>query len=228
MRRRRAELVRGDHEGLVLDRPGAQQHLPVVASGGQRERRGHGEQPRAADGEDPVELGEAQVVADAEPDLDPGRLGDDDLVAGLLARRLAVADPADVDVEHVDLAVGGDVSPSGPSRQEVLKSRSRRRDARRCCRRAGGRRARAPSRGRRSATARSSSSAPAASSSGPPSRFHFSGRTMSSAPSAAASATRRAATPRLRALSVFAVELDRGGAHRERLSCPFRAAGGAD
>ena len=31
MRRRLADLVGGDDEGLVLDRPRAQQHLPVVA-----------------------------------------------------------------------------------------------------------------------------------------------------------------------------------------------------
>ena len=39
--RMRAELVGGDHEALVLDRPGADQHLPVVARGRERERARH-------------------------------------------------------------------------------------------------------------------------------------------------------------------------------------------
>ena len=68
MRRRLADLVRGEDEDLVLDRPRPQQHLPVVAPGGRGEGRGHGDQPGAAHGEDPEELGEAQVVADGEAD----------------------------------------------------------------------------------------------------------------------------------------------------------------
>ena len=68
MRRRRADLVGGEDEGLVLDRPRPQQHLPVVAPGGSGEGGGHGEQAGAAQGEDPEELREAQVVTDAEAD----------------------------------------------------------------------------------------------------------------------------------------------------------------
>ena len=68
VRRRLADLVGGDDEGLVLDRPRPQQDLPVVAAGGEGEGRGHGEQAGAAQGEDPVELREAQVVADGEPE----------------------------------------------------------------------------------------------------------------------------------------------------------------
>ena len=64
--RRLADLVGGDDEDLVLDRPGAQQHLPVVAAGRRGEGRGDGDQAGAAHGEDPVELGEAQVVADGQ------------------------------------------------------------------------------------------------------------------------------------------------------------------
>ena len=66
VRRRLADLVGGEDEGLVLDRPRAQQHLPVVAAGGGGEGRGNGEEAGAAQGEDPVELGEAQVVTDAQ------------------------------------------------------------------------------------------------------------------------------------------------------------------
>ena len=114
MRRRLADLVRGEDEGLVLDRPRPQQHLPVVAAGGAREGRGDGEQAGAAHGEDPVELGEAQVVTDAEPDARARRpRAVTSSVAGLLVLGLAVGDAADVDVEHVDLAVDGEVLAVG-------------------------------------------------------------------------------------------------------------------
>ena len=114
MRRRLADLVGGEDEDLVLDRPGPQQHLPVVAAGGRGEGRGHRDQAGAAHGEDPVELGEAQVVADGQADV--GQLADrrdDDLRARLLVLGLAVGDAADVDVEHVDLAVDGEVGAVG-------------------------------------------------------------------------------------------------------------------
>ena len=106
LRRRLAVLVGRDHERSVLDRPRAQQHVPVIAAGRQRERRWDREDPRAADREDPVELAEAQVVTDGESQLDAVDVGADDLLARLLARRLLIADPAHLDVEHVDLAVG--------------------------------------------------------------------------------------------------------------------------
>ena len=61
-----AELVGGDDERLLLDRAGAQQDLPVVARGGEREGGGHGRISRRCSGEDAVELGEADVVADAQ------------------------------------------------------------------------------------------------------------------------------------------------------------------
>ena len=78
---------------------------------------GHRDHRRAADREDPVELGEAEVVADrhAEGDaVEPARQRrGDDLGAGLLVLGLAVGDAADVDVEHMDLAVGGLDLPVG-------------------------------------------------------------------------------------------------------------------
>ena len=101
-----ADLVGGDHERLVLDRAGAQEHLPVVARGGERERGGHGDHARAAHREDAVQLGEAQVVADRQAELDAvGGLRQHDLLAAVLVLGLAVRAPADLDVEHVDLAV---------------------------------------------------------------------------------------------------------------------------
>ncbi len=48
--------------------PRPQQHLPVVAAGGLGEGRRHEQDPRAARGQRPVELGKAQVVADREAD----------------------------------------------------------------------------------------------------------------------------------------------------------------
>ena len=103
-----AELGGGDDERLVLDRPGAQENLPVRLAGHAREVRGHGDDPRALDRLDPVQLGEAQVVADGQPDRGAvGQLGDDDLVAGLLGVGLEVLALGDLDVEQVDLAVDG-------------------------------------------------------------------------------------------------------------------------
>ena len=178
----------------------------MVLAGLQREGGGDGDHPRPAHGEDPVELREAQVVADAHPEGHPleraAELGGDDLLAGLLVLGLAVGDPADVDVEHVDLAVAGLELAVGPDQDRgVERLLGPRRCARRCCRRPGG----CPARGPRSAPPRSSgrraARLPRAGPSESPSRFHFSGRTTSSAPSAAAARTRRSAVSRLRALS---------------------------
>ena len=64
-----APLVRGHDVALVLDRAGAEQELPVVLAGEERERGRHGDELGALDGEDAVELGEAEVVADGQPEL---------------------------------------------------------------------------------------------------------------------------------------------------------------
>ena len=64
-----ADLVGGDDEALVLDRAGAQQHLPVVARRREREGGRQREHARAAQREDPEQLGEAQVVADGHAQL---------------------------------------------------------------------------------------------------------------------------------------------------------------
>ena len=69
-----ADLAGRHHEALVLDRPRPQQHLPVVPPGVHHERRRHHQQLRAAgDGQLPVELREAQVVADRQADRSPRR-----------------------------------------------------------------------------------------------------------------------------------------------------------
>ena len=72
-RRVLADLVRGDDERLALDRAGAQQDLPVVARRRERERGRDGDDLRALHGEDPVQLGEADVVTDAQPEALPAR-----------------------------------------------------------------------------------------------------------------------------------------------------------
>ena len=95
----------------------------------------------------------------------------------------------------------------------VARSRSSRRPGR--CR------ARAPARAPTLIDGPSSGSAPAASRSGVPSTFHFSGRTTSSAPSAAASRTSRSAVARLR--GIVAVELSWIAAARMRCSSPSQA-----
>ncbi len=118
-----SDLVGGDHERLVLDRARTHEHLPVIAGGRQGEGRGQGKDPRAGHGEDAKQLGEAQVVADRQAQIDARRAGlaggglaEHDLLAGQLDVGLAVGAPVDVYVEHVQLAIhrahtarGGDV-----------------------------------------------------------------------------------------------------------------------
>ena len=86
----------------------------MVAAGGRGEGRGHGEQAGAAQGEDPEQLREAQVVTDAEAERSSSPTGAVTISApGLLVLGLAVGDAAGVDVEHVDLAVDGEVLAVG-------------------------------------------------------------------------------------------------------------------
>src|SRR3546814_9236449 len=54
-------------EAAGLDRPRAQQEVPMRRAGGDRERGGNREQGRAAIDQRPIEFGKAQVVANAEP-----------------------------------------------------------------------------------------------------------------------------------------------------------------
>ena len=104
-----AALRRRDDVALGLDRPRAQQRVPVVLAGHQRERRRHGEDLRALPHQRGVELGEAQVVADGEAErADCGGRGHE-LGAGSDGGRLLEADVlGDVDVEEMDLAVDRD------------------------------------------------------------------------------------------------------------------------
>ena len=90
---------------LVLDRPRAQQHVPVVFPGGRREVGGYSHELGAFEGEDPVQLREANVVADRQPELPVLDLCNDGLLARLLRLGLAVDNATDLDVEQMDLAV---------------------------------------------------------------------------------------------------------------------------
>jgi hypothetical protein len=116
-RRVLADLVGGDHEGLVLDRARPEKDLPVVARGGECERGRHGEDAGAAQREAPVELWEANVVADAHAHLDAvGGRGENRFRSWILVLGFGVAGAVDLNVEEVqlavdrrDLAVGADV-----------------------------------------------------------------------------------------------------------------------
>ena len=119
-----ADLVGRDDEQLVLDRAGAQQRLPVGGGRGVGEGGGDRDQLRALDGEHAVELREAHVVADrqARPAC-RRRAGTSTIsLAGSGDRRLAVDAPADLDVEHVDLAVGARTSPRPSISRLVLRT----------------------------------------------------------------------------------------------------------
>src|SRR5215207_7959051 len=109
--RRLANLVRGDDERLVLDRPRPEENFPMVFAGLEGEGGRHCQHRCAADREDAVELREPKVVADGHAERDSGQRFPDrsrhDLVTGLLVIGLPVRDAADVHVEHVDLPVTG-------------------------------------------------------------------------------------------------------------------------
>src|SRR3989304_625533 len=59
------ELVRRDDVDLVLDRPGAQEGLPVSLSGRDRKSGGNKDDLSALGRQCAIEFGKAQVVADA-------------------------------------------------------------------------------------------------------------------------------------------------------------------
>ena len=100
------EVAGADQVALVLHRPGAQQKLPVVAAGGERERGRHHQQLGPAQREDPVQLGEAQVVTDAQADGPALHVHRHDLLPRILHVGLTVNVAGDVNVEEVDLPVG--------------------------------------------------------------------------------------------------------------------------
>ena len=70
-----SHLRRRDHEAAVLDGAGAQQDLPVRLAGVRRESRRHEQDLGAAQRQRAIQLGKAQVVADAEAHRDAVHVG---------------------------------------------------------------------------------------------------------------------------------------------------------
>ena len=124
---RPADLRRGEDPGAVLDGPRAEQDLPVVAAGPLREVGRDRQDLGAGQGERPVQLREAQVVADRQTEPDAVDVGARPASSPAVTRADSVsAGPAlDGDVEQVDLAVaGGDLAVRARCRTLVLYGRS--------------------------------------------------------------------------------------------------------
>src|SRR5262249_33937500 len=82
--------------------------MPVILACRRREMRRNGDELRTFEREDAVELRKPDVVANGGTAPPISRVHDDGLVAGFLRFGLAIHDPADLDVEQVDLAVSRD------------------------------------------------------------------------------------------------------------------------
>src|SRR5215204_4657580 len=82
--------------------------MPVILAGRRREMRRNSDELRTFEREDAIQLGEADVVTDREPDLPVLRFGNDGFLARLFRLGLPVDDAADLDVEEVDLAIKRD------------------------------------------------------------------------------------------------------------------------
>ena len=100
--------LRGRHDvGVALDRPSANQHLPVNSSGRYRKGRRDSEHCRAVQSQLTVQFRESKVETDTEAEVKVGQVDNDELAArrnraGLLVVNL----PGNVNVEEVALAVG--------------------------------------------------------------------------------------------------------------------------
>src|SRR4030095_14685293 len=79
-----ADLSGGRDVVLVLDRASPEQDLPVILAGVEREMRRNRDELRALQSKDPVELREAHVVADGQPERPVLGVDHDRLVTGLL------------------------------------------------------------------------------------------------------------------------------------------------
>jgi steroid 5-alpha reductase family enzyme len=83
-----ARLRGRQHVTLLFDRAGTEQHVPVVLAGRERKRRRDRERNGAGVDQATVELGEPQVVADAQAERSKRGFGDDGVRAGLDRLRL--------------------------------------------------------------------------------------------------------------------------------------------
>src|SRR5207244_2615722 len=78
-------------ESAVLDRPRPQQNMPMSSPGRHREDTRDTEEIGAGLRQRPVQMREADVVADAHPEPAPWRLGDGGLTAGAVGVAFAIA-----------------------------------------------------------------------------------------------------------------------------------------
>ena len=112
-------LRRRDHVALVLHRTGAQQQFPMRLPGAVGEGRGHGQQVARRRHQGAVQLGEAQVVADAQADAvrrrpdgrvegDWQRTGAQNPALVVVLAPVQVAEQVDLVVARGQRAVGGE------------------------------------------------------------------------------------------------------------------------
>lgn len=102
-------LVRREQVTLILNGASAKEHLPVCFTRLGGERRRHSDDLRAGIQQATVELGEAEVVADAHPQPKAVDVSDNGRLTGFDVIRLTERHrPRYVDVEEVNLVVGGD------------------------------------------------------------------------------------------------------------------------
>lgn len=88
-----AGLGRSDDERAGLDRACAQQDVPVRGTGRLGEGSGNGEHRRAGIAQRPVEIGEAEVVADRRTQPAGRRIDDDRRFAADISRGLRQLSP---------------------------------------------------------------------------------------------------------------------------------------
>ena len=128
--------------------------VPMRLAGLAREGRGHGEERGAGFGQAAVERGEAQVVADRQPERPQGRSATTpSRPAGSCATRDS-SRRRQIDVEHVDLVVAGEQFAVGIDQERAVDGLLRRSADAPASRYGDGSSARAPARARLSARRR--------------------------------------------------------------------------
>ncbi len=114
-------LGRGNDEGAVLDRPGPEQHFPVRLTRLAGKGRRRGQDLRAGNRFRTKQLGEADIIADAEAELAKGQVGHHGLVTGTVDRAFPPAFAiVEIDVEHVDLVIGADLAAVGSEQEGTI------------------------------------------------------------------------------------------------------------
>ena len=122
-RRERTDLAGADDEYLIFDGAGPKEELPVGRSRRVGECGRNCDHGGPGEGQHPVELGEADVVAEGQSEDDPGSgflgahssEGDHtDLVTGGDRVGLPERDASQGHVEEMDLPIGGEQGSVGP------------------------------------------------------------------------------------------------------------------